>query len=171
MARELPNLMAWDGHSWRSTVALIAAFIVNCLFALPLALFSGVWLAMGNSDFLAVAMTTNLFLAGLFTMAFASIRQQSRAAQRVRWVAITLNGVLIGLGATAWTARMNAASGEMFPFDAFALIAIGALNLACIAMTRQFFGGRACPNCGYDLRSLRRGGCPECGWRRESAAT
>lgn len=101
-------------------------------------------------------------------MSFVSIRQQSRAAQRLRWIAITLNGVLIGMGGMAWTARMNAASGELLPFDVIALMAIGVLNLACIAMSRQFFGGRACPACGYDLRSLRSSGCPECGWRRES---
>jgi hypothetical protein len=171
MARELPNVAAWDGHSWRSTIALIVVFIVNGLFASPLALVLGVWASLGNSGSLAAGVSTNLFLAGLATMAFVSIREQSKAGQRLRWIAITLNGALIGLGTIAWAARMNAASGELFPIDALALIAIAAVNLACIAMSRQFFVGRACPSCGYDLRSLRRSGCPECGWRRETSTS
>jgi len=117
------------------------------------------------SDPLSMAMTRNS-LCSRITMAFVSIHQRSRAALRLRWTAFALNGAVIAMGATSWMSHVVAKEG-LFPPDALSLVVVGAANIACIGLSRQFLGAKACPGCGYNLRSLRCDGCPECGWQRD----
>jgi hypothetical protein len=159
-----PNVRAWDGHSRRSSIALIVAFLLNGIIAWPASLCLGTSFVVGYSTPTAIATAFFLFFGGLMTMAYTSRRQKSSYSNALRWIAIGLNSVLLLTGGWNWV-RSFAESGELFNGEA-AIIAIGITNIVCISLIRHYYSGTLCPCCGYDLRHLRSTGCPECGWQR-----
>jgi hypothetical protein len=54
-------------------------------------------------------------------------------------------------------------------FVAPALLFNVALGIITVFVNPRRYRKNVCPACGYDLRGTPGTGCPECGWRRETA--